>query len=100
MSIPLAVNETIGLWFLFMDNTRSSRATNGVVMGNFSASDPFMTLVTDGTLRLSHAMQATTWNTANWGNIRPWTGAVKYVTPNASLTSACPVLPSPSSPCR
>jgi hypothetical protein len=94
VAIPLAVNETIGLWFLFMDQTKSSRGTNGVVMGNLTLSDPYMTLVTDGTLRLSHAMQATTWNTANWANIRPWTGSVKYVVPSAGLT--CPALPPPS----
>ena len=70
VSIPLAVNETIGLWFLFMDNTKTSRATNGVVMSSLNASDPFLSLATDGTLRLSYAMQATTWNTANWANIR------------------------------
>ena len=97
VSIPLAVNETIGLWFLFMDATKSSRATNSVVMGSLNASDPFLSLATDGTLRLSYAMQATTWNTANWANIRPWTGTVKYVTPSAGVT--CPTLsPPPPSP--
>ena len=77
--ISVAPGETVGVWLLFMDATKSPRAKDdSIVVGNGTAADNSTRLVQDAHLRLSYAMQATTELCANWGNMRPWTGAFGY----------------------
>ena len=97
LSISLAAGETIGLWFIWMDGTRSIRSVDAVVPGvagvySGGSADPTTNLVSDAHLRLSYAMQARTWMNANWNNTRPWTGAVRYTVdpPPGAPPAACP----------
>jgi len=96
-SIAVAAGETIGLWFIWMDGTRSYRSIDDVVPGMAGvwaggAGDPSTNLASDGHIRLSYAMQARSWMNANWNNTRPWTGAVRYTIdpgPSAAAAPTC-----------
>jgi hypothetical protein len=77
--ITVAPNETVGMWFLFMDATKSARAKiDSLVIGDGTAADNSTKMVQDSHLRLSYAMQASTEFCANWANMRPWTGSFGY----------------------
>jgi hypothetical protein len=91
--ITVAPSETVGLWLLFMDATKSARAKDdSIVIGDGTAADNSTRLVQDAHLRLSYAMQASTELCANWANMRPWTGSFGYalLAPDAPAPTSQP----------
>ena len=63
VSLVLSAGQTMSLWFLFLDGARSARATDSI-------GDPSVPTVSDSFITLTHAMQSTSINTGNWGNVR------------------------------
>ena len=63
VSLVLSAGQTMSLWFLFLDGARSARATDSI-------GDPSVPTVSDSYITITHAMQSTSINTGNWGNVR------------------------------
>ena len=100
--IPVAVGETLGFWFYFTDGTHWLRSTDlgpiaagmGTAAFNNAPGDPSFAYLSDSSLRISAAMQATAVNKTNWGNLRPPPMTFAYELTNAP----CPPPPFPSPP--
>jgi len=113
-SLAIAPGETVGIWQIYTDLTKSTRVTDNyipdytaaTVSGFNTPADPFYTNgasggFSDANIRISASMQATSFIKSNWANVRDTTVSFGYTVGSGTTCSPPPVFyppPTPPSP--